>query len=60
MTVRDNDYTTILENIPGTTEYKLRKLEEDLQLPNSLLLNERVPVPECRVMNQLNKSPSCF
>ena len=47
MITRDNDYTTILENIPGTTEYKLRKLQEDLQLPHSL--NERIPVPECRV-----------
>ena len=51
MTIRDNDYTSILENIPGTTEYKLRKLKEDLQLPN--MLNERIPVPECRVIEQL-------
>ena len=47
MTARENDYTTILENIPGTTEYKLRQLEEDL--PHRLLLNEGIPVPECRV-----------
>ena len=48
MPARDNDYTSILENIPGTTEYKLRLLEEDL--PHRLQLNERIPVPECRVM----------